>query len=162
VRAICNWVADARQFLGVIFNEFSLQGEEVTAMLFGLLPDHGNSHAPLTARIKSKDGSIVLVRIVDIEMVFHTAFGNNTRIQLSHIRRMVNIAQLQTLREISRLNRFRLHCIDENEIVGNLVSPVRLEVTILGVTQESGKVKVAEIDFLEMLPESFLPAASLT
>jgi hypothetical protein len=94
-------------------------------------------------------------------MVFRTAFGNNTKIQLSHIRRIENIAQLQTLRDISRLNRFRLHCIDENEIIGNLVSPVRLEVTILGVTQESGKVKVAEIDSLEVLPDSFSRDASL-
>ncbi|MGH7494238.1 MAG: hypothetical protein ACREOO_17850 [bacterium] len=126
-------------------------------MLFGLLPDHGNSHAPLTAIIKSKDGSIVLARLVDVEMVFHTAFGSNTRIQLSHIRRMENIAHLQTLREITRLNRFRLHCIDENQIIGNLVSPIRLEVTILGVTQDSGRVKVTEIDSLEVLPEPFSP-----
>jgi hypothetical protein len=65
------------------------------------------------------------------------------------------------LREISRLNRFHLHCIDENEIIGNLVSPVRLEMMIMGVTQESGKVKVAEIDSLEILPESFSPGASV-
>lgn len=142
-------------FWALFFDGFSFQREEVTAVLFGLLPNHGNSHMPLTARIKSQDGSVVLVRLADVEMVFRTAFGKHTKIQLSHIRRMENIAHLYTLRGISRLNRFRLHCIDDNEIIGSLVSPVRLEVTILGVTQETGKVKVAEIDSLEVLPESF-------
>jgi hypothetical protein len=156
------WLPVPAVFWALFFDGFSFQREEVTAVLFGLLPNHGNSHVPLTARIKSKDGSIVLVRLADVEMVSRTAFGDHTRIQLSHIRRMENIAQLHTLRDISRLNRFRLHCIDDNEIIGNLVSPVRLEVTLLGVTQESGKMKVAQIDSLEVLPESFSRDTSLT
>ena len=119
-------------------------------MLLGLIPDHRNISAPpITARIKSQDGSIVLANITDVALGFKTAFGY-TKVPLSRIRRMKNIANLQTLKDVKKLHRFQISCNNGNEIVGCPASPDRIPMTVHGAPKRNS-MRVAEIETLEVL-----------
>ena len=122
-------------------------------MMFSMLSHHESSPPPpLTARIKSQDGSVVLAHIADVKLRFKTAFGY-TQIPLSRIRRMCNVANLHTLKKVKKLNRFQIDCFDGNEIFGFPASPDRLQVAVLGVARAWTSVRIVEIDSLEILPK---------
>ena len=127
------------------------------AMIFGLLFRNFETEGGqlLYARIKSQDGSVVRARLANVRLTFETAFGE-TRLPLSRIRRLDNVAHLTTLRNVTRLHRFHIFCADGNELFGVPLSPDRLPVAVAGTARTWNFVRLIEILSLEILsPGSF-------
>ncbi len=126
-------------------------------MIFGLLSWHlhGEGKQLLTARIKSRDGSVVRAQLANVPLTFKTAFGE-TRIFLSRMRRMENVAHLDTLKDVAKLHRFRIFCTDGDELLGFPLSPGRIPVAIADAVPAWNLMRLGDILSLEILsPESF-------
>lgn len=127
-------------------------------MLFGLLSWHFQPHDKqlLTARIKSQDGSVVRARVANVRLTFKTAFGE-TRLALSRIRFMEDVSHLDTLKNVAKLHRFHIFCVDGNELFGAPLPSDRLPVAVEGATRAWNYMRLIDILSLEILPkESFL------
>ena len=124
-------------------------------MLFNLVPSKRVNHSrlPLHVEIRLIDGSLVKANAKDIPVEFETTFGK-TKVRLSHIRRLMNIAHLQTMRHVMQLNKFRIWCIDGNIIVGAPKSPAYFAVEIDGESHTGGKVGFVDIQVMNVQPNS--------
>lgn len=108
------------------------------------------SSPPLLFRIKFVDGSFVKAHVGDVEVQFCTAFGD-VRVPLSHILRLKNVSCLQTLRTITRLNKFLIRCEDGSRFIGAPKAPIRLKIDIDGGLEADGSVKFTDIKAMRQL-----------
>jgi len=104
----------------------------------------------LLVEIYSRDGSRVTAYIRNTMLVLNTTYGL-TKIPFSHTRRLDNISRLQTLRNIKRLNKFRVICVDGQMIAGNLISPGKLKIKLLNVAHSEGIIKLVDLYSLQIL-----------
>lgn len=124
-------------------------------MLFGQFSNNKNHAAKRLIMVRAKlyDGSDVVVQVQDTELVFKTALGVS-RILLSDIKHMKNIANVETLRMDSWANKFEIHQIDGSVIIGVPKSPGKIELDGLNPAHERGHIKLWEIDWLEVHSDS--------
>ncbi|GEM_PF-4224559 len=118
-------------------------------MLFGI---HDNKHAAkplLEIRTKLYDGSEVHLQAQDTELVFKTALGVS-RIVLRNVARMENVANVVTLRKFLWANKFEITCSDGCKIIGVPLSPAVIHFHDHATPHARGKIKLWEIDWLEV------------
>jgi hypothetical protein len=121
-------------------------------MLFG---NHYEKHAAkplLDIRIKLFDGSEVHLHAQDTELVFKTALGVS-RIALSNVAWMKNVAKVVTLRKFLWANKFEIHCSDGCKIIGVPKSPAFIHFRDPDTPHARGKIRLWEIDWLEVQPQ---------
>ena len=123
-------------------------------MLFGNFSNKKNHAAKRLVMVRAKlyDGSDVVVHVEDAELVFKTAMGIS-RILVSNIKHMKNIANVVTLRKVLWANKFEIHCLDGCVIIGVPKSPGKIELDGLNHPHERGHIKLWEIDWLEVHSE---------
>jgi hypothetical protein len=95
----------------------------------------------------------VVVQVQDAELVFKTAMGVS-RILLSDIKHMKNIANVETLRMVLWANKFEIHRLDGSVIIGVPKSPGKIELDGIDQPHERGNIKLWEIDWLEVHSDS--------
>jgi hypothetical protein len=119
-------------------------------MLFGIHNDkHDAAKMLLEIRTKLCDGTEVHLQAQDTELLFKTGLGVS-RIALRNIARMENVANVVTLRKLLRANKFEIICRDGCKIIGVPLSPAVIHFHDQGTPHARGKIKLWEIDWLEV------------